>query len=185
MPTPASGAISMNDMRTHINRATSSSISMSEMRARYGGSGAISFSDLYDAEGFTINPARYYSSTKFFTSNNDGWSSGGFPGVFGSVSPSESNGMVQFASSSYLKWVYEDNVFDPNSTTLGIDNNTDPDDFSDSNGNTISTGYKGSDITRVVLGNTSCSIVSAANTFVTVSPNDMPTSGTVHCLIKF
>jgi hypothetical protein len=184
MPTPASGAISMNDMRTHINRATGSSISMSEMRARYGGSGAISFSDLYDAEGFTINPARYYSSTKFFTSNNDGWSTGGFPGVFGSVSPNESNGMVQFASSSFLKWVYEDNVFDPGSTTLGIDNNTDPDDFSDSSGNTITAGYKGGDITRIVLGNTSCSIVTSGNTFATVT-YDMATSGTVHCLIKF
>jgi len=184
MPTPSSGAISMNDMRTHINRATTSSISMSEMRTRYGGSGAISFSDLRNAEGFTINPARYYQSSKFFSANNDGWSSGGFPGAFGSVSPNESNGMVQFAANSYLKWVYQDNIYDPNSTTLGVKENTNNDDYADGNGNTITTGYKGGNISRVVLGNTSCSIVTSGNTFATVT-YDMATSGTVHCLIKF
>lgn len=186
MPTPASGAISMNDMRTHINRATSSAIGMDEMRARYGGSGAISFSDLYNTEGFTINPARYYSASKFFTANNDGWSSGGFPGAFGSVSPAESNGMVQFATNSFLKWMYQDNIFDPNSVTLGIDNNTNPDDFDDTSGNNITAGYKGGNITRVVVANASLSIVNSGNTFSTVSTTyDMPTSGTVHCLVKF
>ena len=187
MPTPASGAISMNDMRTHINRATTSSISMSEMRTRYGGSGAISFSDLYNTEGFTITPARYYTSSKFFTSNNDGWSSGGFPGAFGSVSPAESNGMVQFATNSFLKWTYQDNIYDPNSVTFGIDNNNDPDDFSDTNGNNITTGYKGGNITRLVVANTSYSVVSSGNTFASASTGsyDMPTSGTVHFLVKF
>lgn len=159
---------------------------MSEMRTRYGGSGAISFSDLRNTEGFTINPARYYSSSKFFTANNDGWSSGGFPGTFGSVSPNESGGMVQFAANSYLKWVYQDNIFDPNSVTLGIKENTNHDDLNDANGNTITTGYKGSNITRVVVANTSYSIAGSGNTFSTVSTSyDMPTSGTIHCLVKF
>ncbi len=52
MPTPSSGAISMNDMRSEITRATGSALGMDEIRTRYGGSGAISFSDLYDSEGF-------------------------------------------------------------------------------------------------------------------------------------
>lgn len=184
MPTPASGAISMNDMRTHINRATSSAIGMDEMRARYGGSGAISFSDLYDAEGFTINPARFYSSSKFYTANSDGWSVGGLPGDMGTISPEESNGCLQFASASFLKWVYEDNIFDPNNTALGIQHNTNVDDYSDTSGNTITAGYKGGDITRIVIANTSYSIISSANTFAVVSYN-MPTSGTLHCLVKF
>lgn len=184
MPTPASGQISMNDMRTHINRATSSSISMSEMRARYGGSGQISFSDLRNAEGFTINPVNYTFTNKYFNQNNDGWSKGGFPGAFGSVSPNEANGMVQFAANSYMKWAFEDNVFDPGFVTIGIKENTNVDDFADSNGNTVTAGYKGSNITRVVLANTSYSVVSSANTFATVAYN-MPTSGTIHCLVKF
>jgi len=184
MPTPASGAISMNDMRTHINRATGSSISMSEMRDRYGGSGAISFSDLYDAEGFTINPARYYASGKFFSANNDGWSAGGFPTAFGSVSPNESNGMVQFAANSYLKWVFEDNLYNAGYTDVGIIHTNDPDNFDDAFGNTITAGYKGGDITRIVLANTSYSITAAGNTGASVSYN-MPISGTVHCLVKF
>lgn len=184
MPTPASGQISMNDMRTHINRATSSSISMSEMRARYGGSGQISFSDLRNAEGFTITAARYYTTSKFFSANNDGWGSGGFVGTFGSVSPNESNGMVQFAANSYMKYLYEDNLFNQGTTSLGIKENNNNDDYNDGNGNTITAGYKGSNITRIVIANTSYSITGSGNTFATVSYN-MPTSGTLHCLVKF
>jgi hypothetical protein len=184
MPTPASGTISMDDMRTNINRATGSAIGMDEMRARYGGSGAISFSDLYDAEGFTISPARYFESSKFFSANNDGWSHDGYGGDMGTISPEESNGCVQFAAASFLIHVYEDNIFDPGNTGLGIRPNTDVGDFSDTAGNTITAGYKGGDITRIVIANTSYSIISSANTFAVVSYN-MPTSGTLHCLVKF
>lgn len=184
MPTPASGAISMNDMRTHINRATGSSISMSEMRDRYGGSGAISFSDLYDSEGFTINPARYYASSKFFSANNDGWSvQPTLLGVFGSISPTESNGMVQFAAASFLEALYEDNIYDPGLTVVALRPDNNPDNWP-GDSNTITAGYKGGDISRVVLANTSRSINAQANNYASVS-YDMPTSGTIHCLIKF
>jgi hypothetical protein len=183
MPTPASGAISMNDMRTHINRATGSSISMSEMRDRYGGSGAIAFSDLYDSEGFTINPARYYESTKYFSANNDGWSAQAFLiGVFGSISPNESNGMVQFAAASFLEALYEDNLYDPGITVVALRENNNPSDWP---GNaSITAGYKGVDVSRVVLANTSRSFNAQANSYAAVN-YDMPTSGTIHCLIKF
>jgi len=80
MPTPASGAISLGDMRTEITRGTGA-ISMSEIRTRYGGSGAISFSDLYDSEGFTITTGSYRS--KFI--NQDGYNS--LVAYIGSVSP--------------------------------------------------------------------------------------------------
>jgi hypothetical protein len=158
---------------------------MSEMRTRYGGSGAISFSDLYDCEGFVITAARYYESSKFFTANNDGWSARSvLIGVFGSITPNESNGMVQFASNSYMNWVYEDNQYDPGITSLGLVHINDPDTFDDANGNNITAGYKGGNITRLVLANTSYSISSSGNTFVSVSYN-MPNSGSVHCLVKF
>jgi hypothetical protein len=184
MPTPASGAISMNDMRTHINRATGSSISMSEMRTRYGGSGAISFSDLYDSEGFTIDPARYYASSKFFSANNDGWSvQNNLIGLFGSISPNESNGMVQFAAASFLEALYEDNLYDPGLTVVALRENNNPDNWPGSP-DTITTGYKGGDISSVVLANTSRSFNAQANSYAAVN-YDMPTSGTIHCLIKF
>lgn len=184
MPTPASGQISMNDMRTHINRATSSSISMSEMRTRYGGSGQISFSDLRNAEGFTINPARYYASSKYFSANNDGWSvQSSLVGVMGSISPNESNGMVQFAAASFLVNVYEDNLYDPGNTVLGFRENNDPNDFPGNNSN-ITAGYRGGNVTRVVLANTSYSVISSANNYAVVTYN-MPITGTIHCLVKF
>jgi hypothetical protein len=158
---------------------------MSEMRTRYGGSGAISFSDLYDCEGFVITAANYSFTSKFYSGNNDGYSAvSAVVGVFGSVTPNESNGLVQFAANSFLKWLYEDNVYNPGYTSIGIIHTNNPDNFDDSYGNTITAGYKGGDITRMVLANTSYSITSSSNTVASASYN-MPNSGSVHCLIKF
>lgn len=172
MPTPASGAISMNDMRTHINRATGSAIGMDEMRTRYGGSGAISFSNLYNSEGFTVTCAAYTS--KFV--NFEGWST-----VFavGSVSPNEVNGTVQVAANSYIYQLYSGSGA---STTAQMN-------FADNNGavanvNTITAGYRGTNVTRLVTANTSRTITSSSNNGVTFT-YDAPTSGTIHCLVKF
>jgi hypothetical protein len=156
---------------------------MSEMRDRYGGSGAIAFSDLYDSEGFTIDPARYYTSSKYFSANNDGWSvQSNLIGVMGSISPNESNGMVQFAAASFLEALYEDNLYDPGITVVALRENNNPSDWP---GNaSITAGYKGVDVSRVVLANTSRSFNAQANSYAAVN-YDMPTSGTIHCLIKF
>ena len=185
MPTPASGTISMNNMNTEILRASgTATVSMDTIRTRFGGSGAISFSDLHDCEGFTINPARYYTSSKFFTANNDGWSvQPALIGVFGSISPNESNGMVQFAAASFLEALYEDNLYDPGLTAVVLREDNNPGNYPGSP-DTITTGYKGGDISRVVLANTSRSINAQANNYASVN-YDMPTSGTIHCLIKF
>lgn len=183
MPTPASGAISMNDMRTHINRATGSSISMSEMRTRYGGSGAISFSDLYNTEGFTINPARYSISGKF-AQDIDGWSDEA-PYSFGSISPDEGNGRIQFAANSWLVDISESETFNPGTTTTSIEPNSTGWVY---NGDQVTAGYKATNVTRMVIANTSYSIVSAFSNSTASSFNvsySMPTSGTLHCLIKF
>lgn len=171
MPTPASGAISMNDMRTHINRATSSSISMSEMRTRYGGSGAISFSDLYDSEGFVITCGTY--SDKFY--NADGFST---IFNFGSVTPNEASGRVQFAANSYLA--------DCSSTPAGVGSNGGITLYDDAInfGMNVTAGYRGTDVTRIVIGNTSLTIQSSSNTGFGFQ-YDFPASGTIHCLIKF
>lgn len=175
MPTPASGAISMNDMRTHINRATTSSISMSEMRTRYGGSGAISFNDLRNCEGFTINPVLY--SDKFTTAH--GWSDD----AFGSISPDEGSGRVSFAANSWLGDAAE--YFSSANTLIGIYPSSTS--FS-ANGTQVTAGYKSTNVTRVVMANTSRTISSSTSNNSTSSLTisyDMPTSGTIHCLMKF
>lgn len=175
MPTPASGAISMNDMRTHINRATGSSISMSEMRARYGGSGSISFNDLRNCEGFTITCGSYFFSTKFSSFYINGWD--GRLYNFGSVSPNESSG-VQVAANSYIYAMYSSN----NVTDGSVSITSSPSSFGDEA--TITTGYRGTNITRIVTANTARSITASGNTSMNFT-YAFPSSGTIHCLVKF
>lgn len=173
MPTPASGQISMNDMRTHINRATTSAISMSEMRTRYGGSGQINFSDLYDSEGFVITCGTY--GDKFYSA--DGWST---IFSFGSVSPNEANGQVQFAANSWLRDVSSTPAGTGSSGGISIYDSGDPGTF----GNNVTVGYRGTDVTRIVIANTSLTITSPSVTGFGFS-YDFPQSGSIHCLIKF
>lgn len=183
MPTPTSGAISMNNMNTEILRASgTATVSMSAIRTRYGGTGAISFADLRKAEGFTLDPVRVYSEGKT-GGNTDGWSAGF--SAQGSISPNENNGRLQFAGESFLLLVIEDNIFNAGTTQLAITQNN---SVLFGNGNAVTAGFKSTDITRVVLANTSRTITAATSTgeqsdaFVSY---DMPTSGTIHCLIKF
>lgn len=184
MPTPGSGAISMNDMNVQITRASgTATVDMNTIRTRYGGSGAISFSDLRNAEGFTIDPVRYYTSGKT-SQNTDGWSDG--YNNQGAISPDEGAGRIQFAANSYLFSVLEDNIFAGGATTLNLAEN---DTLILANGDVVTAGFKGTNVSRVVLANTSRSITGANSTgiygsYVTVS-YDMPTSGTIHCLVKF
>lgn len=170
MPTPGSGAISMNDMRTEITRATSSSLSMSEIRTRYGGSGSISFSDLYKCEGFTVTCGT--QSSKYISF--DGWNT---PFGVGSVSPNEASGYLQFAANSYLGIMEAGTgtntgasmTFYAN-TGLGVSG--------------ITAGFRGDSVTRIVTANTSRSITASAESSTSFT-YDMPSSGTIHCLIKF
>jgi hypothetical protein len=143
---------------------------MSEMRTRFGGSGAISFSDLYKCEGFTVTCGTVTS--KFFSA--DGWNV--FLGI-GSVSPSESNGHVQFAANSFLSQM-----------TAGAGTN----DFaavsigSNNGGGAagVTAGFRADSITRIVTANTSRTL-GGADENQRPFTYDMPSSGTIHCLIKF
>lgn len=183
MATPASGQISMNDMRTHINRATSSSISMSEMRARYGGSGQISFSDLRKCEGFTVNPANIKISNKFFYADIDGWDGRGIFGTYGSVSPNEGNG-VQVAANSYIWQMSSANGSSNASLTIGFDGTSN----TINNGDAVTPGYRTTNLTRIVTANVARSIsTTQSNSSVSHAyyNYDWPSSGTIHCLVKF
>jgi hypothetical protein len=171
MPTPASGAISMNDMNVQITRASgTATISMDTIRTRYGGSGAIAFSDLYDTEGFTVTCGTYTS--KFI--NFDGWST---PLSIGSVSPNEASGMVQFAANSYLTSMTA-GTGGSTGASVSLSSNT----TFDSTG--ITAGYRGGDVTRIVTANTSRSLGSNTDNSRNFT-YDMPSSGEIHCLIKF
>jgi hypothetical protein len=182
MPTPASGAISMNDMRTHINRATGSAISMSEMRTRYGfPSGGISFADLYDVEGFVVTIGSV--TNKFGT--DEGWRDQDFEGI-GSVSPNESGtslGRVQVAAASWLQGLFSPGL--ANTTfQLSITENT---TAQFGQGDLVTAGYRATDLTRIVIANTAYAFTGYSNSSVSYATGDynFPASGTVHCLVKF
>lgn len=173
MPTPASGAISMANMNTEIRRVGSTSqVSMSEIRTRYGGSGQINFSDLRDCEGFTVTCGTYADKVSSYD---------GFLKAFsvGSVSPNEGNGMIQFATNSYLSGFSSQPQGTGSSASLSLADSTNP--FSINN---ISVGYRGIDITRIVTANTSRSLGSGTNPSRDFT-YDFPGSGTIHCLVKF
>jgi hypothetical protein len=180
MPTPASGAISMNDLNVEVLRAGgTATVAMSTIRARYGGSGSISFSDLRKAEGFTLNPANITISGKF-AQNSDGWQDDSV----GSISPDENSGRLQFAANSFLFSILEDNLGSPGTTRLQIGQDT---AVIYPSGDQVTDGFRTSNITRLVLANTSYGVTAASNStfsYADVSYN-MPTSGTIHCLIKF
>jgi hypothetical protein len=172
MPTPASGAISMNNMNTEITRASgTATVSMNTIRTRYGGSGAISFNDLRKAEGFTVTCGTYVS--KFI--NFDGWNV--YLGT-GSVSPNENAGHLQFATNSFLS--------DLNAGT-GSDTNASVGIRSDTSGTTtgITVGFRATDVTRIVTQDVSRTLGSAPEEFYRFFTYDVPSSGTITCLIKF
>ena len=174
MPTPASGAISMNDMNVEILRASgTATISMDTIRTRYGGSGAIAFSDLRKSEGFTAAPADY--ADKYL--NADGWFGG--TGGFGSVTPNESGGRIQFAANSYIAGMYSGD-----GTNSGAIMYMYSDTAVTTSGYT--SGFAPSNTTRIVTANTSRSITGSDDTngFVTFT-YDFPSTGTIHCLVKF
>ena len=195
MATPSSGAISMLNMRDEITRG-SGAISMSEVRARYGTSGSISFGDLYKTEGFTVACSSGEWSFKGSTIYYRGWMADtSIINPFGSVSPGEvagyygtgANSYLQFAANSNLGSVYassSDSNATFSNTILGFheaSNYT-------SDGTLMTSGYQTTNITRVVVANTSRSFAAVSNTTQATaefSGYTPPTSGTIHCLVKF
>lgn len=155
---------------------------MSEMRTRYGGSGAISFSDLYDTEGFQVTIGSI--TNKFGT--NEGWQDQPFEGI-GSVSPNEgggTQGRIQVASSSWLQGLHSPGI---GNTAAQLSITQDATEVF-GNGDLVTAGYKATDVTRLVVANTSYSITAAYSnsslSYLTIN-YDFPSSGTVHCLVKF
>lgn len=177
MATPASGAITAADLRSEITRGGAGALSMSEVRTRYGGAGAISFGDLYAAEGWTVTVGSF--STKYTTQR--GWSSAG--SIYGSVSPAESGNQIGVAANS---WIFACAGIGAGGVTTSI-RHTNASVFT--NGNLVTSGYKSTDVIRFVTANTSRSVtnqVSNTTWCAFESAYDFPANGTiVHCMIQF
>jgi hypothetical protein len=164
----------MNDMNVEILRAGgTATISMDTIRTRYGGSGAISFNDLRKSEGFTAAPADF--NNKYI--NADGWLGGA--GGFGSVTPDEGNGRIQFAANSYIVGMYSGDGTNSASIMYMYTDTA----FATSG---WTSGFAPSNATRIVTANTSRSITGTSDDAGYVQfTYDWPSTGTIHCLVKF
>jgi hypothetical protein len=181
MATPKPGnPISMLDMRNEITRAGSGAIDMSTLRTLYGGSGAISFSDLQACEGFVISTANTAGTKGVYSS---GWDVLGT----GSISPSELSGFMQIATNSFISSILTQNDAGgpPNGTTTLLSFDNDANISTPANNSLITAGYTVADITRVVTANTARSInTPAAPTLASINYT-MPQTGSINFLIKF
>jgi len=164
MPTPASGTISMGDMRSEITRGASS-ISMDEVRTRAGRSGAISFNQMYDCEGWAQTNGQV--SSKYVTFY--GWRDDALPFSCGSVTPDESSGQVIIVTGRNLVGF---------SRTTSVANTT-----LNMSGGSV-TGYNAGNITRFVSANVSRTFTTSGDTTLT-AVYAVPNSGTTHCMIQF
>lgn len=142
---------------------------MSEMRTRYGGSGAISFSDLRGAEGFTITIG-YYTSK--YSTYYGYYPATGTGGAFPDELDSGSNFSIRFAANSYMSGLTSYN-------TLSL---TSSEGYTDTG---FTTGFAGTDVTRIVMANTNTFLETSGANFRAFSGYSFPTSGTIHCLVKF
>tara|TARA_R110000822_G_scaffold5031_5_gene21781 strand:+ start:3984 stop:4496 length:513 start_codon:yes stop_codon:yes gene_type:complete len=170
MATPASGAISLGDMRTEITRGAGA-ISMSEIRTRYGGTDAISFNSLYACEGWIQTNGIFTS--KYVT--YDGWLS---PST-GSVAPNDGSQTVVVTATAPGSKLYSFYNLGGSDSWLGIGNTS-------SSSGLPTAGYRGTDVIRVVTANTNRTIGGTAATNNTVYVTYVVAgSGTIHNLVQF
>jgi len=170
MATPASGAISMDNMRDEITRSTGS-VSMSEIRTRYGGSGAISFSDLYASEGWVQTNGTYTS--KFF--NATGWY---YTFSMGSISPAESGNRLLITTTP-----------SPGTSVIGFYTTAGGGFLQLANssytGTIVASGWRAQDVTRMVAANVARAGSASSNTVFDLTSYQPAGSGTIHCMVKF
>ena len=172
MATPSGPTISMDNMRAEITRSTGS-VSMQEIRTRAGRSGAISFSQMYKCEGWVQTNGSYTS--KYFSFY--GWAP--FWGA-GSVSPNEGNNRIVITTTP-----------SPGTSLIGFYSATGGVivDLANSTygGNTVASGYRAQDITRLVAENVARTGTSSSNTEWRIEPGTyaVANTGTIHCMIQF
>jgi hypothetical protein len=146
---------------------------MQEIRTRAGRSGAISFSQMYDCEGW-VQTNGYYTS-KFFS--GQGW----WP-LFsvGSVSPDESGNNRLLITTTPS----------PGTSIVGFYKNAGGTQLNLANGtyganSVVASGYRAQDITRFVAENVARTGTSSSNTVFGISGYQVANSGTIHCMVQF
>jgi hypothetical protein len=141
-----------------------------------GRSGAISFSQMYKAEGFIITNGELYIGDPVYVTFR-GWNAD-IP--IGSVTPAEADNRIRFAAASFLDAVQTTSsnynltqfAFSPNTEFLGSP--------------TFTSGFSGADVTRIVIANTVQTINTASqNSTVVFVSTGMSGTGTTHCAVQF
>lgn len=164
MPTPASGTISMDNMRDEITRSTGS-VSMSEVRTRAGRSGAISFNQMYDCEGWVQTNAQFVSKYVTFY----GWRDDTLIYPCGSVTPDESGGQVVIVTGRNILGFSR--ATSTANTTLDMSGSSIP-------------GYNAGNITRFVAANVSRTFTTSGDISLT-AVYAVANTGTTHCMVQF
>jgi hypothetical protein len=178
MPTPKTGAITLDDINVEIKRGTSATTcSLDDVRTRTGFTGTISFSDLRGGEGASLTQGRF----SFKGINTDGYSA---LLAIGSVSPAESNNRLQFAANSFMHGVDMSSVAAGNTRiSFGATNAA-----VSGNGDQITAGFKTTSINYVAIAGASRSISNAvSNTSQATAhvSHTMGSSGSVDFFIRF
>jgi hypothetical protein len=174
MATPASGTITALQLRDEITRGAGA-LNMNEVRIRYGvPSGAISFNDLYACEGWQQTNA--YQATKFVSTT--GWNYSG-PTTCGSVNPNEGGQHLIISASGAGSQIWGLYRIDGGSANalVQIANTT-------NNLGVPTSGYAGTDCTRIVCANVNQTIANTSQNGVGTN-YPVANTGTIHCLIKF
>jgi len=179
MATPVSGTITADQLRSEITRGAGA-LSMDEIRIRFGASGsAISFNQLYACEGYIATCGSFNSKFTSYT----GWEAG----VTGSVSPSESNNRVQVVTNCFISTTFSSFGADVAKIKISANNS------GSFNGDAVATGWKATDVIKVIVSNTtypvntdpSSTVSNSSISLVTAVGPTLPSSGNVHCLIQF
>lgn len=178
MPTPKTGAITLDDINVEIKRGTSATAcSLNDVRTRTGFTGAISFSDLRGGEGASITQGRF----SFKGLNSDGYSASL---AIGSISPAESNNRLQFAANSFMYAVTMSSVNSGNTLiSFGATNAA-----VSGNGDQITAGFKTTSINYVAIAGASRTVsntVSNTSQALAWVSHTMGSSGSVDFFIRF
>jgi len=179
MATPASGTISASDLREHIIRGAGQ-VSLSELRTRYGNgsSGEFSFSMLYKCEGWTA-PNAY---SVFKGAGSSGWGSA-------AADPNESNGAIEIVANSFVVYCFNKVISDVTQSNTTFFMSNIPAKARAANGTSMATSYKTTDVSRIVVANTSRAMGTKTSNDTTATINipsfTMANTGTYHYLVKF
>lgn len=181
MATPKTGAITAQNLNTEIARAsTTATISMSDMRTRMNTTGAISFDDLRGVCSYTVTQG-YFDGGK--TGATYGYIAPWGVGAAGSISPATANGdhQIQASVNSYIIGCYT-NSLDVSNARIVLNPMSGQYPLG---GEVVAAGWRGSNISRICIANSSKTITSSTNTEMVFTHTMANNNSATTLLIKF